>query len=228
MPKILIVEDDPLIVAAVEKTLTLGESFTLQHVCDPDQALPAAARRRPDLILLDIRLPGGDGRTVLKALKENAATRGIPVIFLTGLASEGDKVVGLNLGADDYVVKPFGAMELMARIQSVLRRCRPEARHGGISVRGLRLDWDDRSATLDGKPLKLQPKEFEVLYLLASRRGRALSRSYLIENTSTYGAEVATRSLDTHIKNIRRKLGSKGCLIETVPKFGYRFGAVHA
>ena len=227
MPKILIVEDDPLIVAAVEKTLTLGEAFTLQHVAEPDAALPAAIRHRPDLILLDIRLPGGDGRAVLKALKENASTRGIPVIFLTGLASEGDKVVGLNLGADDYVVKPFGAMELLARIQSVLRRCRPEARHGGIIAFGLRLDWDDRSASLDGKPLKLRPKEFEVLYLLASKKGRALSRGYLIENTSTYGAEVATRSLDTHIKNIRHKLGRKGTLIETVPKFGYRFGPSH-
>jgi len=228
MPKVLIVEDDPLIVAAVEKTLTLGDSFALEHVAVPDQALPAAIRLRPDLILLDIRLPGGDGRAVLKALKDNAATRGIPVIFLTGLASEGDKVVGLNLGADDYVVKPFGALELLARIQSVFRRCRPEARRGLIAISGVRLDWDNRSVSVDGRPLRLQPKEFEVLYLLAAKRGRALSRSYLIENTSSYGTEVATRSLDTHIKNLRKKLGKRGLLIETVPKFGYRFKAVHA
>ena len=228
MPKVLIVEDDPLIVAAVEKTLSLGESFSLEHVSTPDQALPAAIRLRPDLILLDIRLPGGDGRTILKALKDNAATHAVPVIFLTGLASEGDKVVGLNLGADDYIAKPFGAMELLARIQSVLRRCRPEARRGLISVSGLRLDWENRSVCVDGRPLRLQPKEFEVLYLLASKRGRALSRSYLIENTSSYGTEVATRSLDTHVKNIRKKLGKRGLLIETVPKFGYRFTAAHA
>jgi DNA-binding response OmpR family regulator len=228
MPRVLIIEDDPLIVAAVEKTLTLGDSFTLEHVGVPDQALPAAIRLRPDLILLDIRLPGGDGRAVLKSLKDNTATRAVPVIFLTGLASEGDKVVGLNLGADDYVVKPFGAMELLARIQSVLRRCRPEARRGLIAYCGVRLDWDNRSVFVDGRPLRLQPKEFEVLYLLASKRGRALSRSYLIENTSSYGTEVATRSLDTHIKNIRRKLGRRGTLIETVPKFGYRFKGAHA
>ncbi|MCX5795404.1 MAG: response regulator transcription factor [Elusimicrobia bacterium] len=227
MPKVLIVEDDPLIVAAVEKTLTLGDSFSLDHVAVPDQALPAALRLHPDLILLDIRLPGGDGRAVLKALKDNSATHGIPVIFLTGMAGEGDKVVGLNLGADDYVVKPFGAMELLARIQSVLRRCRPEVRHGLIAVSGVRLDWDNRSVSVDGRPVRLQPKEFEVLYLLAAKRGRALSRSYLIENTSSYGTEVATRSLDTHIKNIRRKLGKRGLLIETVPKFGYRFQAAH-
>jgi two-component system alkaline phosphatase synthesis response regulator PhoP len=119
-------------------------------------------------------------------------------------------------------------MELLARIQSVLRRCRPEVRRGCIAIFGLRLDWDNRSASVGGRPLRLQPKEFEVLYLLAAKSGRALSRSYLIENTSSYGMEVATRSLDTHIKNIRKKLGKRGLLIETVPKFGYRFKAAHA
>jgi len=228
MPKVLIVEDDPLIVEAVEKTLTMAPAFSLKSVSLPDQALPAAIRYKPDLVLLDIRLPGGDGRAVLRALKENVATRAIPVIFLTGLAGEGDKVLGLNLGADDYVVKPFGAMELLARIQTVLRRCGPETRgRGVIEFSGLRLDWDDRGAVLDGRPLRLQPKEFEVLYLLASRPGRACGRGFLIENTSSYGTEVATRSLDTHIKNIRRKLGRKAAWIETVPKLGYRLRLPH-
>jgi len=228
MPQVLIVEDDPQIVAAVEKTLTLAPAFMLRAVATPDQALPAALSLRPDIILLDIRLPGGDGRAVLKALKEHAVTRAIPVIFLTGLAGEGDKVLGLNLGADDYIAKPFGAMELLARIQSVLRRCRPQGEGGLIAAEGLRLDWDDRSAALDGHPLRLQPKEFEVLYLLAAHRGRALSRGFLIENTSSYGAAVATRSLDTHVKNLRKKLGRKAGLIETVPKLGYRFRAGRA
>lgn len=226
MAKVLIVDDDPHIIEAVEKTLSLGESFTLHAVSDISQVLPAAIRYRPDLILLDIKLPSGDGRSALKALKENAATCVIPVIFLTGFASEGDKVLGLNLGADDYVVKPFGAMELLARIQTVLRRCRPAAEsRGRIICGGLSLDWDDRTAALDGRPIRLQPKEFEVLYLLASRPGRVLSRSFLIENTSSYGTDVATRSLDTHIKNIRKKLGKKAGLIETVPKLGYRLAA---
>ncbi len=226
MPALLIIEDDPKIVAAIEKTVGLAGSFTLTHVPDPAQALAAAIAGKPDLILLDVRLPGGDGRVVLKSLKQNAATRAIPVIMLTGMSSEGDKVLALNLGADDYVVKPFGAMELLARIQAVCRRAGPEQSAGGtLTVSGLELDGQNRVAALDGRPLKLQPKEFEILYLLASHPGRAMTRTYLIENSSSYGMAVSTRSLDTHIKNLRRKLGRRGGLIETVPKLGYRFKA---
>jgi DNA-binding response OmpR family regulator len=224
VPRLLIVEDDPAIVKAVEKTLTLAPGFSLDWVPDPDQAVAEAIARRPDLVLLDVRLPKGDGRVVLQALRENAATRGMPVIMLTGLASDADKVLGLNLGADDYVVKPFGAMELMARIQAVLRRAAPEgSRARAVRAAGLELDSESRSAALDGKPLSLQPREFEVLFLLASHAGKTLSREYLIENTSSYGRRVPTRSLDTHVKNLRKNLGAKGRWIKTVPKLGYRF-----
>lgn len=223
MPRVLIVEDDPAIVEAVEKTLTLGEGFSLRRVASADKAVSEAVASKPDLILLDVRLPNGDGRVVLKALKANAATAAIPVIMLTGMSGEGDRVLGLNLGADDYVCKPFGAMELLARIQAVLRRSGPAASVGGsVSAGGLSLDSAARTATLDGKALKLQPREFEVLFLLVSHAGKALTRAFLIENTSSYGADVETRALDTHIKNLRKKLGAKARLIETVPKHGYR------
>ncbi len=223
MPRVLIVEDDPAIVEAVEKTLTLGEGFSLRRVASADKAVSEAVASKPDLILLDVRLPNGDGRVVLKALKANAATAAIPVIKLTGMSGEGDRVLGLNLGADDYVCKPFGAMELLARIQAVLRRSGPAASVGGsVSAGGLSLDSAARTATLDGKALKLQPREFEVLFLLVSHAGKALTRAFLIENTSSYGADVETRALDTHIKNLRKKLGAKARLIETVPKHGYR------
>jgi DNA-binding response OmpR family regulator len=228
MPRLLIVEDDPKIVAAIEKTVSLAASYTTLAVNAPDQAVSAALQYKPDVILLDVRMPGGDGRMVLKALKANAATRHIPVIFLTGLGSEGDKVLGLNMGADDYVVKPFGAMELLARIQAVLRRSRPEPGDKIIEAAGLKLDPENRAAFVRGKALKLQPKEFEILFLLASQPGRTLSRSYLIENSSSYGMPIPTRSLDTHIKNLRKKLGALSPLIETVPKLGYRFGAARA
>ena len=216
------IEDDPAIVKAVEKTLTMAPGFTLDWVSDPDKAVSEAAARKPDLVLLDVRLPGGDGRVILQALKEHASTRGVPVILLTGLASEGDKVLGLNLGADDYVVKPFGAMELMARITAVLRRSGPGEAGQSARAGALALDAAQRSATLDGKELSLQPREFEVLFLLAAHAGKTLSRDFLVEHTSGYGRAVPTRSLDTHIKNLRRKLGSKGGMIVTVPKFGYR------
>lgn len=217
------VEDDPKIVQAVEKTLTLAPGYSVDWIPDPDRAVAEVIAKRPDLVLLDVRLPGGDGRVLLQALKENAATRAIPVIMLTGLASEGDKVLGLNLGADDYVVKPFGAMELLARIQAVLRRTGAGgAARKAASAGGLELDAEDRCASLDGARLDLQPREFEVLFLLAAHAGKALSRDFLIENTSAYGLRVPTRSLDTHIKNLRRKLGAKGGMIRTVPKLGYR------
>jgi len=226
MPRILIIEDDPLIIQAVEKIITLERGFTIHAVSNPEKALPAAVQYKPDIILLDIKMPGGDGRLIIKKLKENVATRSIPVIFLTGLSSEGDKVLGLNLGADDYVVKPFGAMELLARIKTVLRRTRPDAGpQETLNTHGLRLNAENRSAALDGKPLKLQPKEFEILFLLASHPGRVLTRSYLIENSSSYGLPISTRSLDTHIKNLRKKLSRKSHLIQTVSKLGYLFSA---
>lgn len=226
MPKVLIIEDDPKIVEAIEKSMSLDAGFVLRHVGRAEQAVPAAIAERPDLILLDVRLPqGGDGRAVLKDLKANPATKAIPVIFLTGMSAEGDKVVGLNLGADDYVTKPFGAMELLARIEAVTRRALPGSSRKSCEAAGVRLEAANRKAWAGGKELKLQPKEFEILFLLVSQKGEALSRRYLVDRTSSYGTEVASRSLDTHIKNLRRKLGAKGRLIETVSKLGYRFAA---
>jgi len=226
MPRVLIIEDDPKIYEAVEKTLSMGSGFTTRWVSDPGKALGEALDSKPDLILLDVRLPGGDGRVVLKSLKTNAGTSAIPVIMLTGMSSEGDKVLALNLGADDYVVKPFGAMELLARVQAVLRRTGPGPGSGRVAeAGGLRLDAESRGAQLNGKPLKLQAREFEVLFLLLSHAGKALTRQFLIENTSSYGGAVETRSLDTHIKNLRKKLGARAALLETVPKVGYRFAA---
>lgn len=223
MPRVLVIEDDPKIVEAIEKTLSMGEGFSTRWVSDPSRALGEAIDSKPDLILLDVRLPGGDGRVVLRSLKSNAATSAIPVIMLTGMSSEGDKVLALNLGADDYVVKPFGAMELLARVQAVLRRAGPGPVTGrSAAAGGLRMDTGTREAVLDGAPLKLQAREFEVLFLLLSHAGKVLSRQFLIENTSSYGGAVETRSLDTHIKNLRKKLGKRESLLQTVPKVGYR------
>ncbi len=232
MPRILAVDDDPKIIEAIEKSLSLGRlPYALTPCPDPSRALAEAVRLKPELILLDIRLGSADGRSVLKSLKTNAATKSIPVIFLTGLAAEGDKVLGLNMGADDYVAKPFGAMELVARIEAVLRRYAPSKPSSGAGAAkknraGLRVDPENKTVLWNGKTLRLQPREFEILHLLYSNPGRALGRGFLIENSSTYGLPVSTRSLDTHIKNIRKKLGPRGAaMIETVSKTGYRFNA---
>jgi two-component system alkaline phosphatase synthesis response regulator PhoP len=223
MPRVLIIEDDPKIVEAIEKTLSMATGFTTRWIAEPSKALGEAIDSKPDLILLDVRMPGGDGRVVLKALKTNAATSAIPVIMLTGMSSEGDKVLALNVGADDYVVKPFGAMELLARVQAVLRRTGPGLGSGrAAEAGGLTMDAETRAALLDGKALKLQAREFEVLFLLLNHAGKVLTRQFLIENTSSYGGAVETRSLDTHIKNLRKKLGKRQSLLQTVPKVGYR------
>ncbi|PCI36638.1 MAG: DNA-binding response regulator [Elusimicrobia bacterium] len=224
MPTILVIEDDLQIIEAIEKTVTLESSFHTESVSKPSQAVAKAVSVKPDLILLDIRLPGGDGRHILRDLKRNAATQAIPVIFLTGMGSEGDRVLGLELGADDYVVKPFSAMELLARIKAVLRRTLPPEESGDIvEAGGVRIERESRQAYLDGKLLNLQPKEFELLFLFVSKARRALTRAYLVENSSSYGMAVPSRSVDTHIKNLRKKLGEKSVLIETIPKHGYRF-----
>jgi DNA-binding response OmpR family regulator len=232
MSKILIIEDDPVIVASVRKAFSLEKTFELVHLGQPDKALAVVLAEKPDIILLDVLMPGADGRLILKSLKADPGTAPIPVIMLTGCSSEGDKVLGLTLGADDYITKPFGALELIARIQTVLRRCGPAAPSQPstkpVEAAGLKLDPSSGEASYKGKDIKLQPKEFEILLLLASQPGRVLTRTYLVENASSYGMAVPTRTVDTHIKNLRKKLGRGAELIETIPKRGYRFAAPDA
>lgn len=222
MPKILVVEDEPKIQESIEKSFTLEPSFQCVFESDPQRVIPRAIATHPHLILLDIRLPGGDGRQILKSLKDSPALKAIPVIFLTGMSSEGDRAVGLDLGADDYVVKPFGAIELIARIKAVLRRSGSgESSTGILRYQSLVVDPENHSVTLKGKRLRLPPKELDLLVMLVSNSGKALSRPRMIERISTYEADISSRSLDTHIKNLRKKLGPLGQCIETLPKMGY-------
>jgi len=221
--RILVIEDEPEIQKAIERVLK-REGYEVMGCLNGRSGVKAVGTFQPDLMLVDILLPDIDGRQVLRELKERPEYRHVPVIFLTGLDSEADKVMGLDLGAEDYITKPFGAFELAARIRVALRHRQGSEAPGPPLKRGsLVMDGQNRTVTLGKNQLKLQPKEFDILYMLASSAGRLLTRSFLIQNTSTYGAEVSTRSLDTHIKNIRKKLGSYAKYIETVPKMGYRF-----
>ncbi len=220
MPRVLLVEDDDSAAKAVEKSLGMEKGFILKRLPRPERLISNLLDFKPDLILLDIGLADFDGRQILKEIRRNASVNDIPVIFLTGLSGEKDKALGLDLGADDYLTKPFGALELLARIRAVLRRGRFRAPK--TPQTGLFMNLESREAFLDAKPLKLRPREFEILALLAANPGKTLERFFIIERTSPYESNASPRSLDAHIKNIRKKLGKKAFTLETIPKVGYR------
>jgi DNA-binding response OmpR family regulator len=218
---LLVVEDDESIALGLEMNLT-AEGYRVISAADGEQGLALARSSDVDLVILDVMLPRLNGFELLRTLRNER--RNMPIIMLSARSAEMDKVMGLELGAEDYITKPFGAFELAARVRASLRR-RSSGEKAGPPIKSgsLMLDGENRVARLSSQTLKLQPKEFDILYLLVSNAGRLLTRSFLIQNTSSYGAEVSTRSLDTHIKNIRKKLGGFAKHIETVPKMGYRF-----
>ncbi len=182
----------------------------------------------PDILLLDIMLPGLDGFETLRRLKKNPATACVPVILLTARGAETDKVAGLDLGAEDYITKPFGVLELMARVRTVLRRGQsPDAGEAVYQSGGLRLDVARHEVLLRDKPLELTLKEFELLRVLMQHPGRVLTRDFLLDTVWGYGYAGETRTLDMHIRGLRRKLGdhADGGRISTVRGVGYRFNA---
>ncbi|HCC00908.1 MAG TPA: DNA-binding response regulator [Ruminococcaceae bacterium] len=179
----------------------------------------------PDLILLDIMLPGMDGLTALKRIKLGP-TEHIPVILLTAKSSEIDKVTGLDLGADDYVTKPFGVLELMARVRNALRHAAsPEQESHILQANALVLDKDRHEVTLENEPIELTLKEFELLRILMENSGKAMKRNYLLDTIWGYGYAGETRTLDMHVRSLRHKLGDHTGkhLISTVRGVGYRF-----
>lgn len=209
--------------------------YTLQNTgmeargLEDGEALYAALReKKPQLILLDIMLPGEDGISILRRLRETQETADIPVILLTAKNTEYDKVVGLDSGADDYVAKPFGMMELVARIRAVLRRTQTEADSGEqarLLVAGtICVDERAHSVFVGEREVQLTLKEYQLLCLLMKNRGAVLTRDVLLENIWGYGNESETRTVDVHIRTLRQKLGTAGSMIETVRGVGYRMG----
>jgi len=180
----------------------------------------------PSLVLLDIMLPGTDGLTVLKMLKDNAATRDIPVIMLTAKGSEFDIVQGLDMGADDYITKPFGVLELVSRIKSVLRRYEPKKDQKILKAGNITIDTEKRMVWAGNTEVKLTVKEFELLYCLMSNAGIVLTRDRLLDKIWGIDFDGETRTLDVHIRSLRKKLGEHGKAIETVRGIGYRMGAL--
>lgn len=192
-------------------------------------ALTAALRgAKPDLILLDIMLPGEDGISILRRLRSLPDTAAIPVILLTAKNTEYDKVIGLDSGADDYIAKPFGMMELVARIRAVLRRSQDKllsADSHPLTAGAISIDERAHTVCVSGRDVQLTLKEYQLLVLLMKNQGAVLTRDVLLENIWGYGSESETRTVDVHIRTLRQKLGNSGALIETVRGVGYRMGA---
>ena len=225
MKRILVIEDDPDIALSLRLKLERDGGFEVVTAGDGAAGLRLAVDRPPDLVLLDVNLPGMDGFEVCRHLRKDAATAATPVIMLTARIGESDRVAGLELGADDYITKPFSPKEALARIRAVLRRSDrsaegPEA----LADEPLRIDVGARRAEVGGRELGLTRKEFDLIVELIRQRGRVLTRERLLETVWGYDYPGETRTVDVHVRRLRQKLGSPvDERVETVVGVGYRY-----
>jgi DNA-binding response OmpR family regulator len=220
-PLILVVDDEPKVVRLTRDYLEKN-GYRVSTTADGQAALAAARRDKPDLIILDLMLPVIDGREVCRVLRRESD---VPIIMLTALSEEIDQVTGLEIGADDYITKPFSVRTLVARVRALLRRIRGDIRLPGIvRVGGFEIDLEKYSVTFNSNPIKLTPNEFKLLHLLASRPGQTLTREQLLDDLHGTASSI-DRSVDSHIKNLRKKLetATGEQTIETVYGIGYRF-----
>jgi len=224
--KILVVDDEKNIVESVKYNLD-KEGFRTIVAYDGTQALEVARREFPDLILLDWMLPEMDGLEVCRALKQADKTKHIPIIMLTVKADETDKVLGLEMGADDYVTKPFSPRELIARVKALLRRAGEPTSAEAFHFKTLAVDWGKHTVRLKDKPIELTSKEFDLFKALVEAKGRVLSRELLLDRVWGYerALEIETRTVDLHISQLRKKLKGIAAHILTVKNAGYRFAA---
>lgn len=220
---IAIVEDDNNIREIVGYTLKSAGFSPMGFSCGKD-FFESLREGIPDLVLLDIMLPGEDGLSILKRLKGDFKTKKIPVIMLTARDSEFDKVVGLDSGADDYITKPFGMMELLSRIRAVLRRSEGDKDESLLINGEISLDDGAHRVTVNGKFIELTLKEYSLLKILLSNSGRVMTRDILLEKVWGYDYTGETRTVDVHIRTLRTKLGAASEVIETIRGVGYRIG----
>lgn len=222
MPELILVVDDEPKIVRIARDYLEKNGFRVVTAADGQSALAAARRDKPDLIILDLMLPIMDGREVCKALRRESD---VPIIMLTALSEEIDQVTGLEIGADDYITKPFSPRAMIARVRALLRRAKGGVKPPSIiRVGGLEIDPDRYSVTFNDEPIKLTPNEFKLLQLLASRPGQTLTREQLLDDMHGIASSF-DRSIDSHIKNLRKKLetASGQSMIETVYGIGYRF-----
>jgi two-component system phosphate regulon response regulator PhoB len=225
MPKktVLTIDDEKDLIELVRYNLE-KEGFRVRGALDGETGLAMALQEKPELVLVDLMLPGMDGLEVCRRLRADSRTAAIPLIMLTAKSGESDRVVGLELGADDYVTKPFSSRELTARVRALLRRTEGYHEPPALLRRGdLVIDLERRQVTCGDRAIELTATEFRLLHFLASHPGRVYSRGELIDNVLGRDVEVLDRTVDVHILALRRKLGKDGALVDTVRGFGYRF-----
>lgn len=223
--KVLIVEDEPDIAALMKHALERGADLHVEIVGTGAAALKSVMEEPPELILLDLNLPFIDGLEVCRLLRGRTTSAAIPIIMVTARTTEADRVSGLELGADDYLTKPFSLRELVARVRAVLRRP-PQTvleQNPGYERGALAIDFDAVSVRVSGAHVRLTKREFELLRFLVENRNRVLSRDRLLERVWGFDRQVETRSVDVHVGRLRGKLGDAGRQIETVIGMGYRF-----
>ena len=219
---ILVIDDEPELVKLLDYNLTKA-GYLVLSAKDGENGLNTARKHSPDAIILDVMMPGLDGWEVCKRLRTDPSTSALPILMLTAKAEEGDRVLGLELGADDYVTKPFGVRELLARVKALLRRSEiatasPEVVKSGKIV----IDSSRRTVTVAGKPVALTATEFNLLKSLAEKEGRVISREDLLSLARGDEVAVMDRTVDVHVAALRKKLGKQGDMIETVRGVGYR------
>ena len=222
MPQLILVVDDEPKVVRLARDYLEKNGFRVQTAGDGQSALAVARREKPDLVILDLMLPQIDGREVCRILRRESD---IPIIMLTALSEEIDQVTGLEIGADDYITKPFSPRALVARVRALLRRTHRENKAPSIiRAGGLEIDTEKHSVTFNGGSIKFTPNEFKLLYILASRPGQTLTREQLLDDLHGAASSI-DRSVDSHIKNLRKKLeiASGESMIETIYGIGYRF-----
>ena len=223
---VLVVEDEPDIRNLIVHHLA-RDGFRCRTAATGAEALTRVRAAVPDLVVLDLMLPEMSGLEVCRRLRGDPATAAVPIIMLTAKADEVDRIVGLELGADDYVAKPFSPKELVARVRAVLRRARPGEAGRPLSAGGVSLDAARHVVTVDGRPVELTPKEFDLLHALLEAAGRVLSREHLLNRVWGYSRadEIESRTVDVHIRRLRAKLGAEERRITTIKGVGYRFEA---
>jgi two-component system alkaline phosphatase synthesis response regulator PhoP len=225
MLKVYCVEDDESIRQLIVYALENG-GFKAEGFEDGDKFFSKTYDYIPDLILLDIMLPGQDGLKILKRLKYEPTLKHIPIIMITAKSSEFDKVKALDMGADDYISKPFGVMELISRVKAVLRRTTPSTPSNNLSFSSINIDYEKRRVSVDEQIINLTYKEFELLYFLLKNQDIVLTREMLMNQVWGFDFEGETRTVDVHIATLRQKLGKEGKLIQTIRNVGYKVGSI--